>query len=209
MATLLEFFEKRCPRHYTTEWHDRWVCALLQRALEERKNLIVEMHPRSGKSEKVNVYAPAWFLERHPESTFGLVCSEDGLAAKFVSGAQRLVAGQYEMEIDRANEFKIKGTRSLDLSYTGRGIHSNLSGRGFDCVIFDDVLKSGTEALSEVVRERLWVDVCSAAINRLAPEGIVIALQARLHQQDVIGRLLETGLNFLRLHLPATNDSGE
>lgn len=206
---LIDHFEQRRPRQYMTEWHDRWVCALLQRALEERKNLIVEMHPRSGKSEKVNVFAPAWWLESHPESTFGLVCSEDGLAAKFVSGTRRLLADQYEMEIDRANEFKIKGTRSLDLSYTGRGIHSNLSGRGFDCVIFDDVLKSGTDAMSEAVRERLWVDVCSAAINRLSPQGIVIALQARLHQQDIIGRLLETGMKFLRLHLPATNDTGE
>jgi predicted phage terminase large subunit-like protein len=209
LNSLIDFFEQQRPRQYMTEWHDRWVCAQLQRALEERKNLVVEMHPRSGKSEKVNVFAPAWWYQSHPESTFGLVCSEDGLAAKFVSGTRRLLADQYEMEIDRANEFKIKGTRSLDLSYTGRGIHSNLSGRGFDCVIFDDVLKSGTDAMSEAVRERLWVDVCSAAINRLSPQGIVIALQARLHQQDVIGRLLDTGMKFLRLHLPATNDTGE
>src|SRR5947209_8265064 len=47
LNSLIDFFEKRRPRHYTTEWHDRWICALLQRALEERKNLIVEIHPRS------------------------------------------------------------------------------------------------------------------------------------------------------------------
>lgn len=82
--TLLEYFEAERPRTYMTEWHDRWVCHALQRALEERKNLIVEMHPRSGKSEKCNVYAPGWYLESHPDATFGLVCSEDGLAGKFV-----------------------------------------------------------------------------------------------------------------------------
>lgn len=204
---LIDYFEQKRPRTYITEWHDRWVCLLLQRAYEERKNLIVECHPRSGKSEKVNVYAPAWWLETHPESSFGLVCSEDGLAAKFVSGARKLLT--HPVEIDRLQEFKIAGSRSLDLTYTGRGIHSNLSGRGFDCVTFDDVLKSGTDAMSEQVRARLWEDVCSAALNRLSPDGIVVALQARLHQQDVIGKLLETGLKFLRLHLPATNDAGD
>lgn len=62
--------------------------------------------------------------------------------------------------------------------------------------------------MSELVRERLWTDVVSAAVNRLSPEGVVIAMQARLHQQDVIGRLLDTGLKFLRLHLPAINEDG-
>ena len=208
MPSLIEYFEAKRPRSYITEWHDRWVCHALQRALEERKNLIVEMHPRSGKSEKCNVYAPAWWLESHPDATFGLVCSEDGLAGKFVSGARRLLDG-FKFTADRQNEFQIEGTGRLDLSYTGRGIHSNLSGRGFDAVIFDDVLKSGTDAMSEAVRERLWTDVCSAAINRLSPDGIVIALQARLHSADIIGKLLETGMKFMLLHLPATNDAGD
>jgi predicted phage terminase large subunit-like protein len=206
---LIDYFEQRRPRQYQTEWHDRWVCTLLQRALEERKNLIVEMHPRSGKSEKVNQYAPAWWLESHPDATFGLVTSEDGLAAKFVSGTRRLLSPSYKFDLERQNEFKIAGTQGLDLSYTGRGIHSNLSGRGFDCLMLDDCLKSGTDAMSENVRERLWTDVISAAVNRLSPQGIIIALQARLHQQDVIGRLLDTGMKFMRLHLPATNDAGD
>lgn len=206
---LIDYFEQRRPRQYVTEWHDRWVCTLLQRVLEERKNLIVEMHPRSGKSEKTNQYAPAWWLESHPDATFGLVTSEDGLAAKFASGTRRLLSSQFTFDVDRQNEFKIAGTQSLDLSYTGRGIHSNLSGRGFDCLMLDDCLKSGTDAMSENVRERLWTDVVSAAVNRLSPSGVVVALQARLHQQDVIGRLLDTGMKFMRLHLPAANDTGE
>src|SRR6185369_9200795 len=105
-------------------------------------------------------------------------------------------------------EFKLSSTRNLDATYMGRGVHSNLSGRGLTCLQLDDCLKSGTEAMSELVRERLWTDVVSAALNRLSPDGICIAMQARLHQQDVIGRLLDTGLKFLRLHLPATNEDG-
>ena len=206
---LIDYFEKQRPASYITEFHDRWVCLLVQRAQEERKNLIVEMHPRSGKSEKINVHGPAWWLETHPEAHFGLITAEDGLSGKFLRAAHhQLERSGVKFEYERANEFKIANTRSMDATYMGRGIHSNLSGRGLDTLILDDVLKSGTEAMSELVRERLWTDVVSAAVNRLSPEGIVIAMQARLHQQDVIGRLLDTGLKFLRLHLPATNDDG-
>ena len=50
--------------------------------------------------------------------------------------------------------------------------------------------------------------VVSAAMSRLTPTGIVIAMQARLHPGDTIGWLLNTDMKFLRLHLPATNDDG-
>ncbi|MBZ5569897.1 MAG: hypothetical protein LAN64_18865 [Acidobacteriia bacterium] len=186
---LIDYFEQHRPKTYITEWHSRQVCRALQQAYESRQNLIIESMPRSGKSEQVNVFAPAWWLESHPDATFGLVCSEDGLAGKFVSGTRRLLADKYEMEIDRTNEFKIRGTRSLDLSYTGRGIHSNLSGRGFDAVVFDDVLKSGSDAQSENIRERLWTDVCSAAINRLSPSGIEDTLYYRCECKGFFPRM--------------------
>lgn len=184
---LLEYFEQQRPKNYQTEWVTRWLCLAVQRALEERKNLIIELHPRAGKSEVINVYAQSWWLETHPDANVGLVCSEDGLAGKFVGAASKLLARNgTRFEYDRSQEFKIAGTPSLDATYTGRGIHSNLAGRGFNAVIFDDLLKSGTDAMSDLVRERMFTDVCSAAINRLSPDGIVICTQARLHSQDII-----------------------
>lgn len=207
--TLLEYFEQQRPKTYRTEWSTRWICLALQRAYNERKNLIIECMPRGGKSEPANVYTPAWWLRTHPDDNIGLICSEDGLASKFVGATRNLLARNgAAFDFERSNEFKLKGTRSLDATYTGRGVHSNLSGRGFSALHADDCLKSGTEAMSDLVRERLWTDVISAGINRLTPDGIVIAMQARLHSQDIIGKLLDTGLKFLRLHLPATNDAG-
>lgn len=207
---LLDYFERERPKAYITEWYTRWVCLLLQRCYEERKNGIIEIHPRGGKSEIANCYAPGWWFDTHPDDNLGLITSEDGLASKFVSATRNLLARNgTEFDYDRASEFKIKGTRSLDATYTGRGIHSNLAGRGFSALHADDCLKSGTEAMSELVRERLWTDTVSAAFNRLTPDGIVILMQARLHQEDIIGKALNTGLKFLRLHLPAVNDSGD
>lgn len=205
--TLLEFYEHKRPRNYETNWHHKWICDVLERAYRERKNAIIEVPPRHGKSEIVNVYGPAWWFEDHFDAMFGLVCNSDALAKKFSTACRNLVT--HELEIDRDAQWKIKGLESLNFSYMAAGIRGQLTGHGFDTVIFDDLLKSGAEAKSEVVREGVWDGVVSAAINRLTPDGIIIALQARLHQQDTIGKLLELEhLKFLHLHLPATNDSG-
>lgn len=205
--TLLDYYESKRPRSYETNWHHRHVCHLLERAYVERKNVILELPPRHGKSEIANVYAPSWRLEARYDATFGLITNSDALAKKFSTAARNLCA--LPLEVDRDAQWKIKGLESLNFSYMAAGIRGNITGHGFDTVIFDDLLKSGAEAKSDLVREGTWDNVCSAAINRLTPDGIIVGLQARLHQEDVIGKLVSLDhLDFLHLHLPATNDSG-
>ena len=204
---LLEFYEQKRPRNYETNWHHRWICKALEQAYTERKNLIIEAPPRHSKSEIANVYAPAWRLTSQFDAMFGLVTNSDTLAKKFSLATRNLC--ELPLEIDRDAQWKVEGLDSLNFTYMGAGIRGNLTGHGFDTVMFDDLLKSGLEAKSDTVRETIWENVCSAAINRLTPDGIIIALQARLHMQDTIGKLLDLEhLQFLHLHLPATNDSG-
>lgn len=205
---LLEFWEGNRPRSYETSWHHKWVCRVLERAYSERLNAVIECPPRGAKSELANVYGPCWWLGQSYDECFGLVCNSDALAKKFSVAARGLV-GQ-PLEVDRDNQWKIRGVESLNYSYMATSIRGQMTGHGFDVVMFDDLLKSGMEAKSDQVRESVWDNVVSAAINRLSPRGIVVALQARLHEADPIGKLLSLEhLKFLRLHIPATNDSGQ
>jgi hypothetical protein len=205
--TLLEFYESKRPRTYETNWHHKWTCKVLERAAIERKNAIIEQPPRHGKSEISNVYFPVWRLEDHFDSMFGLVTNSDNLAKKFGTASRNLCT--LPLEEERDSQWKVKGLESLNYTYHAAGIRGQLTGHGFDTLILDDLLKSGAEAKSDTVRESVWDNMASAAINRLTPDGIIIALQARLHQQDTIGKLLDLEhLNFLHLHLPATNDNG-
>jgi hypothetical protein len=57
---LLDYYEQHRPRTYATSWHHRLICDVVERCYRERKHGIVEVPPRHGKSEIINVYAPAW-----------------------------------------------------------------------------------------------------------------------------------------------------
>jgi hypothetical protein len=198
--TLWEFFLRFRPRSYVNNWHLEFMCWVIMRCLVEAKNGIFEAPPRHAKSELLNVYAPAWWLLDHPTAHFGLVCNSDSLATKFSVATKAIIMSPeyqklspYKLAEDRGKQWKIDTPeQTLDFSYMAAGINGQLTGFGFDVLILDDLLKSGREAKSELVREGVWDNVASAAINRLSPNGIVLACQARLHQADTIGKLLAT-----------------
>ena len=68
--------------------------------------------------------------------------------------------------------------------------------------------------MSEKVRSSIITDIISTNINRLEAyngvPGAMTILNARLHQADPTGWFLdESGLPYVRLHLPAINDDGQ
>jgi hypothetical protein len=79
-------------------------------------------------------------------------------------------------------------------------------------LVFDDLIKSKSEAYSEVVRERTWANFASAAETRLLPEGKIAGISTRWHLDDVHGRLLrraqedKRARQFLYVSLGAWND---
>jgi len=206
--TLLEYYEANRPRNYNTADHHKLICHVVERCYRERKHGIIEVPPRHGKSEIINVYAPAWWLsEGNQDSHFGLVCNGQNLADKFCQASRRLC--KLPVSLDRNSEWRIASDKSLDWTYRGTGINGSMAGFGYSEMSFDDLFKNGQEAKSEVKRNSIIDGVVSQAMNRLTPDGIVIATQARLHPSDTIGWLLSSEeRQFLRLHLPAVNESG-
>ena len=198
--TLWEFYRRFRPKTYTDNWHLEQICYVVSRCLTEGKNGIFEAPPRHSKSELLNVYAPAWWFLDHPTAHFGLVCNSDTLGSKFSVATKAIVMSReyqklspYKLCEDRSKQWKIETEeQTLDFSYMSAGINGQLTGFGFDVLILDDLLKSGREAKSDHVREGTWDNVASAGINRLSPNGIVLACQARLHTMDTIGKLLAT-----------------
>lgn len=65
-----------------------------------------------------------------------------------------------------------------------------LTGQRADFLLFDDLIKSQTDAYSEVIRERTWANFSSAAETRLLPDGKIVGIQTRWHLDDPIGQLV-------------------
>jgi len=208
---LAEFVLKHQPRNYCKPLpkHVALACELLERGHRERKNVILELPPRHMKSELCNVYRPAWWIgEGYVTNRSGVIGNSQDLADKFCQGASREV--KLPKDIDRNSEWRLKANKSLDFSYKASGINGQITGWGFDDIVFDDLFKSGMEAKSETKRRSIIDGVVSTCMSRMPDNGILIAMQARLHPGDTIGWLLETsGMQFLRLHLPAVNDDGK
>src|SRR5439155_11418466 len=84
-----------------------------------------------------------------------------------------------------------------------------LTGRGADYLIIDDPLKP-EEALSETERQKVnnWFD--HTLLTRLNDKrnGRIIVIMQRLHEDDLVGHLLEKG-DWRVLRFPAIADANE
>jgi predicted phage terminase large subunit-like protein len=71
------------------------------------------------------------------------------------------------------------------------GVGGGVTGFGASLIVIDDPVKSRAEAESETYRENLWDWFNDDLYTRLEPEGSVILIQTRWHEDDLAGRLLK------------------
>ena len=71
------------------------------------------------------------------------------------------------------------------------GMTGGITGRGANLLIIDDPIKDALEASSEVYRDRAWNWYAATARTRLEPDAVVLVIQTRWHQEDLIGRMRE------------------
>jgi predicted phage terminase large subunit-like protein len=91
----------------------------------------------------------------------------------------------------------------------GRG--GPITGRGADLLILDDLLKDSCEAGSAQMRQMIYQWYTSVALTRLQPNGGIVLISTRWHEDDLSGRLLrESGDGHWHvLSLPAIAERDE
>ncbi|MFZ1702433.1 MAG: terminase family protein, partial [Pyrinomonadaceae bacterium] len=70
------------------------------------------------------------------------------------------------------------------------GVGAGITGFGADLIIIDDPVKSRAEAESRTMRDNLSDWFNDDLYTRLEPEGSIILIQTRWHEDDLAGRLL-------------------
>lgn len=160
----------------------------------ERK-IMINLPPRHGKSEFISKYFPAWYLMKF--KTHRIILTSYG--AKFaISWGKKVL--QIVEELGKVfGNFKIssksKSSASFELDEYGGGmdcvgIGGALTGRGADLLIIDDPIKNDKEAHSRKIRENIWDWFISTAFTRLEPDGVIIIIMTRWHEDDLVGRIL-------------------
>jgi predicted phage terminase large subunit-like protein len=181
------------------------------------RRLLVAEPPRHGKSLLTCQLLPAWYLGRHPERS--LICATYGqdLSDDFGRRVRNLLSDPLHQAIfpacrlspDSTSLRRFDTTRGGSYYAVGRG--GPITGRGADLLILDDTLKDREEARSETIRRNLHEWFSSVAFTRLTPNGAIVLIATRWHEDDLTGWLLrehaEEGWELL--NLPAIAEASD
>lgn len=176
--------------------------------------VIIEMPPRHGKSEFVSGYFPAWYLGLYPDRKCVLASYEAGLASTWGQRNRDLLEAygslfgvKVRQDSQAKNDWKI-AKRKGGMFTTGMG--GALTGRGAHLAIIDDPVKNAAEALSETFRERNKEWYKSTLRTRMEPNGAIVVIQTRWHEDDLAGWLQKTFPDeWLVISLPAVAEKDE
>jgi predicted phage terminase large subunit-like protein len=182
-------------------WHDADHLDLLNRKLCDLaagriRRLIVTMPPRHGKSQLCSRYFPAWFLGNFPNERVILCSYEAGFAAEW-GGRVRDILEDHGRDLFGI-EVRDDSRARDDWQVAGRdggmktaGVGGPITGRGANILIIDDPVKNAEEANSEVFREKTWQWWLTTALTRVEPNGGVLLIMTRWHEDDLAGRLMK------------------
>lgn len=70
-------------------------------------------------------------------------------------------------------------------------VKRGVTGKGGHVLIVDDPIKNPEEARSPARRQQIWDWFLAVALTRLEPQGVVIVIQTRWHEDDLTGRILK------------------
>lgn len=179
-------------------WHLEAIAHRLQLCVSgETTRLMISLPPRSGKSIAISVALAAWILGHQPAAQIICASYSKDLANKHSRDCRAVMQSAWYREIFPATRLDPeKITEDLFMT-TARGfrlatsIGATLTGLGGNFLIVDDSLKP-EDAYSETARTRVNEWFTNTLLTRLndKEKGVIIVVQQRLHENDLIGNQL-------------------
>jgi predicted phage terminase large subunit-like protein len=182
--------------------HNRFLCKAVQDLLDTETGnpydiLAISMPPQHGKSRTVTETLPSYFLGRNPYKRVIVAAYNDDLANQFgrknldkvKQFGPELFGIQVAKSPNSVSYFELDNKAGACLS---KGLRSGITGRPAELFIIDDPTKDPMEAESLVHRERVWTEWLQAIKARFAPGTKVLIISTRWHEDDLIGRVLQS-----------------
>ena len=203
--TLEAFKTLHNGQELTENWHIKLICDRLQEELErilrgeERKqHLIINIPPRTLKSELVNVFFSVYCWVRESSIKFISSSYAASLSIDLSTKARRLIESDWFIEhFEHVKISKDENTKSKYTTPEGglrycTSTGGAVTGMGADIIVIDDP-QNPQLARSEVERENANTFFNETLRSRLnQPEiGVFIVIMQRLHENDLTGMLLK------------------
>lgn len=193
LAQAIELDDGYVPRAHLEYLSARLANAVGDVRAGRSRRLVVSMPPRMGKSQMTSVVFPVWALRTNPKWKIGLISHDPTLATGWGRTVRGLIEQHAELGLTIAHD---AGAASDWKTREGGGITSrsapgqSITGRGFNILLVDDVVKDFAAAHSEANRKAVWEWWTANAETRLEPPSLVVVIGTRWHEDDFIGRLL-------------------
>jgi predicted phage terminase large subunit-like protein len=183
--------------------------ALMDVADGESRRLQITVPPRHLKSVMTTVAFPAWQMGRRPDMRIICTSYSQDLSSKLARDFRKVMQSNWYAAIfpetvasvvrDTENDF---GTRQGGYRFS-TALGGTVTGLGADLIIIDDLMKAQDARYPEA-RQRAQRFVDETLLTRLddKAKGAVIAIQQRLHEDDVCAHLMGKG-GYRHLNLPA------
>lgn len=203
---------------YQPAAHHRLIAQKLQDVESGKINrLMIFLPPRHGKSQLVSEFFPAWYLGRNPDkyiitSTYSQELAEDfgrKVRNQLQDDLYTVIFKDCKLSDDSQSAKRFSTTKKG--TYYAVGVGSSITGRGAHLLMIDDPIKNREEADSEIIRRRLKDWYTSTAYTRLMPNGAIVLIQTRWHDDDLAGWLLSEHKheNWEIIDIPAINEQGK
>ena len=205
-------------------WHQDAICSALERiVIGDCKRLIINVPPRSGKTELAVINFMAWCMGNFPDCEFIHASYSKRLATANAYATRAIMQNEKYSEIfnnsilssdsKAKDEFRtshggIVYATGADGTITGYGagkMRDNFGG----AIIIDDPHKAG-EANSDIMRHNVleWFQTTMES-RKNSPETPIIVIMQRLHEDDLSGFLLGggNGEKWEHLVIPALDEN--
>lgn len=223
MAFTEAMFRARKGVDMRHNWHQQKMVDALNKVVSgETSRLIINIPPRSGKTELAVINFMAWCMGKYPDSEFIHASYSKRLATtntfstravveheKFaeIFGAPRLRNDSNAKDEWRTSQGGIVYATGADGTITGYGAGKMREGFA-GAIIIDDPHKAG-EANSDTMRSNVidWFQTTMES-RKNRPDTPIIVIMQRLHESDLSGWLLDggNGEEWEHLNIPAEVD---
>lgn len=183
--------------------------ALMEVADGTNRRLQITVPPRHLKSVMASVAFPAWLLGRRPGTRIICTSYSQELSTKLARDFRKIMKSNWYAAVfpetaasivrDTENEL---ATRQGGFRYS-TALGGTVTGIGADLIIIDDLMKAQDAGYPEA-RQRARDFIDHTLLSRLDRKetGAIIAIQQRLHEDDVCAHLTGKG-SYRHLNLPA------